>query len=122
MVVTEKKKGEMTVREAGHLGIKKVASKGGKATAAKVPRIQEENREMEVRPRKDLEKGEMTVREAGHIGGKTGGHKGGEAVAGKAGRIHEENREREAHRPQTKEERERVSELVEHLKKEDQKR
>lgn len=47
MELAEKKKGEMTVREAGHPGIKKVASKGGKATAGKVPRIQEENKELD---------------------------------------------------------------------------
>ena len=49
-VAEREKKGEMTVREAGHLGIKKVASKGGKAVAEKVPRIREENKEMEARP------------------------------------------------------------------------
>jgi hypothetical protein len=47
-------KGEMTVREAGHLGIKKVAGKGGEATASKVPRIREESEEM---------KGKKIVRE-----------------------------------------------------------
>ncbi len=120
-----KKKGEMTVREAGHLGMKKVAHKGGEAVASKVPRIREENREMdEARYGKAHEKGkgEMTVSEAGHLGGKKGGHKGGEEVAKKAGGIYEENKEREARRPQTEEERERVSKLVGKLKEEHPKR
>ena len=121
-VAEHKKKGDMTVREAGHLGIKKVASKGGEATASKVPRIREENREMEVHTRKGLEKGEMTVREAGHLGGKKGGHKAGEEVARKVPRIREENIKREEHRPETKEERERVSRLVGKLKEEYPKR
>jgi hypothetical protein len=121
-VAEHRKKGEMTVREAGHLGIKKVASKGGEATASKVPRIREENREMEIHPRKDLEKGEMTVREAGHLGGKKGGHKGGETVAKKAPHIRAENIEREEHRPETKEEHERVDKLIGKLKEEYPKR
>jgi hypothetical protein len=124
-VAEHRKKGEMTVREAGHLGIKKVAHKGGEATASKVRRIREENKEMGPDYEKELQgkkKGEMTVAEAGHLGGKKGGHKGGETVAKKVPRIREENIEREEHRPETKEERERVEKLVHRLKEEYPKR
>jgi hypothetical protein len=78
------KRGEMTMRQAGHLG--------GRAVSHKLQRTGEEKGEKIMSQEEWREKAKETL----HKAGEKGGHKAGEEVAGKVPRIREENKERGA--------------------------